>query len=113
MKGKESFKLCDVRVAQFRRGSTKVYIKFSHSQEDFIAFDHHQKKAQQSLLTHIRNKTNPLREIGCMAPQRGIQKKKKDDLLVLCSFLSDWKKTFFDDIPVCEVSTDLEVERED
>ena len=110
VKTKQGFKLCDVRVAQFRQGSSKLYIKFSHSQEDFIVYDHLKKKAQQSLLTHIGNKTNPLRDIASMPAKRGIQ--KKDELLVLCSNLPVWKTAFFTDIPVCEISADLEVDRE-
>ena len=112
VKTKQGFKLCDVRVAQFRRGSSKLYTKFSHSQEEFDARDHLKQKAKQSLLTHVRNKTNPLQGIVSMQTRRGIQKKKKDELLLLCSFLPEYKRAFFENIPVCEISEDLEVVRE-
>lgn len=112
VKSNPGFLLADIKVIQVRRGSAQLFTKTSHSQKDFVERNILKKKAEQTLLKHIRQRSDPL-DIPTMQTKRGIPKQKKEEIIKMCSpFLPRWKKSFFEEIPVNDEAGDLETAEE-
>lgn len=99
--------LKNVKIAQFRRGSTAMFYKTTHVQENFVEIKFLKAVPERNLQQKIRRGSNTI-DHAVMDGPRGIPRKKKDDLLKLAALMPRYKATFFENLIVNEGVHDLE-----
>ena len=97
--------LSEISEIQFRKGETKMFWKTSFGESDYQSGEFLQKKFRDQCLKEI-----PIKSKG---HARGVNKKKKDDILKkLVEMIPKNRRSFWESLPENEASEDLSINYE-
>ena len=97
--------LSEISEIQFRKGETKMFWKTSFGESDYQSGEFLQKKFRNQCLKEI-----PIKSKG---HARGVNKKKKDDILKkLVEMMPKNRRSFWESLPENEASEDLSINYE-
>lgn len=92
---------------KFNRGSLSLFCKTDYNDStDYTDNKFMKKKFEDTMTEIIKNNESLLNKVKKQDQPRGISEIKKNDLLKLCETIPQWRRQFFENLVVSDV-TDL------
>ncbi|KAI5632050.1 hypothetical protein NE865_15233 [Phthorimaea operculella] len=111
LKGKfpKDYNISALKVVEFRRGTTSIFLKKAYDDETFKEFSALKRSASYLDIDENQSHTlNLLEPLNRETEPRGISSAKKQDLLKLCASMPASRRIFFENLPVNDTVQDLD-----
>lgn len=105
----KDYNISSLKVVEFRRGTTSIFLKKAYDEENFREFP--ALKRSVSYLVNDKDKSEVLNLLETLKREtqpRGISSAKKQDLLKLCASMPASRRKFYEELPINEAVQDLD-----